>query len=254
MNNDEAKFILNARRPHRADDKTPTMREALAQAARDPALGEWLTAQTEFDAKVTDALREVKPPAHLRDLILAGAAVQPTVRPWWTRQAPWLAMAASIAISGAVVVLGPAGFARKETAPSLAMSDDLAGLRDLALRESRGMHDHAVHADKLGAFGQWLENPVQRLTIGLPVDFAALQALGCRTLTVGGRDVLEVCFKRDQVYHLYVARRSDFPEVGAGSRPQFTTRENVSTALWADDKMVYVLATNGTERDFAVVL
>jgi hypothetical protein len=252
MNSDEAKFILQARRPDGSDDQYPTMREALDQAARDPLLGEWLSKQERFDASVANALRQVQPPPDLRALILAGAAAQSTKRDeraWW-RRTPWLAMAASLTL---IATLGTLAWVRlTPSAPSMASFSDelpanLATLRKLAFAETGGAHGKGVHADQVGDFGRWLETPGQRLTVGLPADFAGLQALGCRVLTVAGREVLEVCFKRDQVYHLYIARRSDFAPAAQGdsTSPEILIKDGMAVATWTKGDMIHVLAANG---------
>lgn len=254
MNSDEAKFILQARRPNGSDDQTPTMREALDQAARDPLLGEWLSKQERFDASVANALRQVQPPTDLRALILAGAAAQSTkrdARAWW-RRTPWLAMAASLTL---IATLGTVAFIRlNPSGTSVAghtesMPANLATLRELALAESAGMHGDGVHADQIGDLGRWLETPGQRLTVGLPVDFAGLQALGCRTLTVAGREVLEVCFQRDQVYHLYIARRSDFAPAAQGdsTSPEILIKDGLAVASWTKGDLVHILAAKGDD-------
>lgn len=261
MNSDGAKFILQARRPDGSDDQTPTMREALDQAARDPLLGQWLGKQERFDTTVANALRQVQPPTDLRALILAGAAAQRprrSERAWWQRT-PWLAMAASLAL-----IMTLAGVTWVRLTPSTgsfaghpeSFSASMATLHELAFTESAGMHADAVHADEIADFGRWLETPGQRLTVGLPVDFAGLQALGCRTLTVAGREVLEVCFKRDRVYHLYIARRSDFAPTARGdaTNPEILVQGGLAVATWTKGNLVHILATQGDRSVFNALL
>lgn len=256
MNSDEAKFILQARRPNGTDDGTPAMRDALDQAARDPLVSDWLAKQQRFDGAVTQALRQVQPPADLRALILAGAALQtaPRARAWWRRPS-WLALAASLALIATVATLSLVRPRPTDAPPSAdyTASANIAALRDLALAESVGPHTSAVHADEIGELGRWLEAPGQRLTVGLPLDFDALKALGCRSLTVAGREVLEVCFVRDQVYHLYIARRSDFTPGPDGST-EIARHNGLVVASWARDDLVHVLATKGDETALLALL
>ena len=93
-----------------------------------------------------------------------------------------------------------------------------------------------------------LGQPTTRLGGGLPMDFAALRATGCRTVKLAGRDVLEVCFKRDgAVYHLYAVWKADFPAVvknaDAGAGATFASAGGVCCGAWSDATHRYVLAT-----------
>jgi hypothetical protein len=78
------------------------------------------------------------------------------------------------------------------------------------------------------------------------VDFATLRKTGCRTINLEGRDVLEVCFKRNGTwFHCYIARRSDFPALVASARPVLAERNGTGVAAWADAAHLYVLVTPG---------
>ena len=89
-----------------------------------------------------------------------------------------------------------------------------------------------------------LSEPSSRLGAGLPINFAALRDTGCRTLTVGGHDVLELCFNRDgQWFHCYVARRADFPALAIAAAPQIAQRGKMAVASWAEASHVYVVAS-----------
>jgi hypothetical protein len=86
-----------------------------------------------------------------------------------------------------------------------------------------------------------LSNPANPLSRGLPVSFDALLKGGCRTVTYQGREVLEVCFKRDGTwFHAYIGRRADFPDIG--DRPTFAGKEGLDVAAWADGTYVYLVA------------
>ena len=200
MKTEEACFILQARRPGGADDDTPLVRSALAQAARDPLLGEWLAREARWDAAVSRAVGQVRVPAELRALILAGAAAQAQpVRRWWLHPAA-LGLAAALAVVASVagIWLRPtASVGSGDASVKLASGDGARGaLRTLARHETRGEHPPGVHADVIGEVGRWLETPGRRITGGLPVDFDTLRALGCRSFKLGGKEVLEVCLGR----------------------------------------------------------
>lgn len=76
MDKEEARFILRCFRPDGADAENPDFAEALAWAAKDRELGEWLARERASDAGFARALVAVSIPASLREEILAGLAVE----------------------------------------------------------------------------------------------------------------------------------------------------------------------------------
>jgi hypothetical protein len=254
MTHDEARFLLTARRPGGADDAAPPLREALEQAARDPALSAWVAKEQRFDGAVAAALRSVAPPPALRAQILAGAAAQPRSAVWW-RKPVWLAMAAAATVGIGLAILGVVRFRPSGTPPADTLAHvDHHVLRAHALRDLTEGHETAVYAHDVGELGRWLENPAQRLTVGLPLDFEGLRRAGCRTLTIAGREVLEVCFTRGEMFHLYIARRSDFPAPENLRLPDVVARDGLASAVWTSGDLVYVLAAAGDQRTLRAVL
>jgi hypothetical protein len=73
MNNQEAKFILGAYRPSGRDATNPAFADALRQAESDPALTTWFARSRALDTAVAEKLESIRPPAGLREAILAGA-------------------------------------------------------------------------------------------------------------------------------------------------------------------------------------
>ncbi len=253
MSNDEAKFILSAYRPGGRDAHDPAMAQALAQAKNDPALGAWWSRQQAHDAAVAAKLREVVPPAGLREAILAGARVSgrdgeipggeagrvSAKRAWWA-QPVWLAAAAVLAV---VVSLAAWRMApvRGETFEEFAVNFVDAGF----MLQKRG-------AD-VAALKTWLGEQRGPLPEALPAKFTELRALGCRTLSYRGQDVSLLCFERDgKEFHVFVARRGDVRGLAGGvdaianKAPQVSERgENkFATAIWADAKNLYVLVSD----------
>ncbi|HTQ29718.1 MAG TPA: hypothetical protein VMI53_00775 [Opitutaceae bacterium] len=231
MNNDEAKFLLRAYRPGGRDAADPAFAGALAQARSDPRLGAWFAREQAFDGAVADKLCAVAPPPGLREAILAGASVSHVARP--ARRWPvWLAVAAGVAL------LFGAGLWRFKTAAA-----PMDPLMAFALHDVR-FEQHGGHGGPAAALQQVLQNPATRLTAGLPVDLAALRATGCRTLNFGGHHVMEICFQRGSVlFHLYMARRADFPQIAAAAGPSFGEKFGCCAAQWADARHVFVVAT-----------
>lgn len=76
MDKEEARFILRCFRPDGADAENPDFAEALAWAAKDRDLGDWLAHERASDADFARALNAVGIPSDLRDEILAGLAIE----------------------------------------------------------------------------------------------------------------------------------------------------------------------------------
>ncbi|MCW1887505.1 hypothetical protein OKA04_22405 [Luteolibacter flavescens] len=76
MDKEEARFILRCFRPDGADAENPDFAEALAWAAKDRELGEWLARERASDAGFATALNAVTIPPMLREEILVGLAME----------------------------------------------------------------------------------------------------------------------------------------------------------------------------------
>ena len=74
----QAKFILSSFRPNGQDAKDPDFAEALALAAEDRELGEWLARERAQDATFSSALSSVELPEELREEILAALDQDPS--------------------------------------------------------------------------------------------------------------------------------------------------------------------------------
>lgn len=231
MKNEEAKFILSAYRPNGQDANDPTFREALEQVRKDPALAKWFEFEQKFDRAMTAKLGSVVPPEGLRAAILAGSRVsEETTRAWW-RQPKWLALAASVLVLLSVGTLA--------VWPARVDAQELA---KFALKDT-AHEGHSGHGDANEALQEQLSNPAIPLGQGVKVDFANLKATGCRTIKLEGRELLEVCFKRNgKWFHCYIGRRADFPKAcRLGAPPEFTSSDRLCSASWSDAEHVYVL-------------
>ena len=235
MNNEQAKFILRAYRPGGRDAGDAAFCEALRQAQADPALGAWFAQEQAFDTAVAAKLRTAAPPPGLREAILTGAGLSAPAVPPRRRLPAWLALAASVAVvAGAAATYWLVGVRPPR----------LEQVTELALSEPFSAHT-GPHADKLGTLGAWLENPNSRMTAMPAVSLAQLKAEGCRSVSVAGHEVFEICFRHGAWYHLYIARRSDFAASSDEGTPVLLAQGERSAATWAGDRLVYVLMTKG---------
>lgn len=238
MNSTEARFILRARRPDGCDDADPHFEEALKQTKRDPSLAAWLDREQAADAAIAEKLRAVQPPAGLRESILAGARMSRRV-PFW-RRPQVLTLAACVALVFALSMW-----------PMMSPARRIDQLAAGVLAEVASEAHRSAAPKPRGILQAVLGDPQVRLAGGLPLDFAQLKADGCRTLTIAGREVLEVCFQRGAGFHLYVARRTDFRGDG---RAIFQKRGSMTSVAWADDRLAYVLMTGAGEAALMDVL
>lgn len=235
MNNAEAKFILQGYRPNGADADDATFCAAVEQAKRDPGLGEWFAKQEAFDAAVSAKLVQVQPPADLRAAILAGGRVSTAGTPhrsWWN-QSVWLAAAAGVAV---VFATGLALWPKQAVA-----------FTDFALADAKLSAIHGGHGHENNELQALLNDPAIRLGQKLPINFTNLRETGCRTADFKGRDVLELCFKRNGVwFHCYIAKEADFPRLAMSSVPALEDRGSASIASWADaGHLIVVVSKTG---------
>jgi hypothetical protein len=136
----------------------------------------------------------------------------------------WLALAASVA------VLLAATFALRPNRAAAAT----AQFADFAMNDTEH-GQHGGHGAQAGALEAVLSQPSTHVAAGLPVDFAALRATGCRTLNFAGHDVLEICFQRNGAwFHCYIARCEDFPALPTSAPAVFKQLAQLGSASWSD--------------------
>ncbi|MCF3649064.1 hypothetical protein [Synoicihabitans lomoniglobus] len=244
MTNDEAKFMLQGYRPNGEDADNEAFAAALAQAERDPTLREWFEREQAFDTVIAGKLREVAVPEGLRESVLAGTKLSSGTtkssrpRAWWARS--WTI---GLAAAAAVVMALTINFNR--AGQPIASLPRVDAMLQLALDEYRGVHPMGPHADALGTFGAWLESPATALSAStMPADLAALKLDGCRSVSVAGHDVFEICFRRgDAWFHVYLAPRTEFDPQSIHAEPMFHEQGQFVAASWADDKFVYLVSS-----------
>jgi hypothetical protein len=233
MTNDQAKFILSAFRPRGGDSGNPAFADALRMAGDDPALGAWFKASRELDAAVSSKLAAVEPPPELRGAILAGAGVSRRAR----RGIPAWGWVAGLAAAAAVAV------------SVLSFHEPVAALPGAPAFASFAIDDMINH--RHGSSGEPAATLVSELqTAGAPmptagqIDFDRLRETGCRTLSFGGHELVEVCFAREgTVFHLYVMPRGALATDSAARGASFLSEAGGSAAVWSDGRFDYALAS-----------
>lgn len=242
MDNPEAKFILKAYRPGGADAGNAVFCDALDQARRDPELRTWFEREQARDKVIAAKLKSVAIPTGLRESILAGGKMSAAHPAWWQRPS-WLAMAASVAILLAVTYEWRSRGARMDWNQ---MTTQI--LDDAAHGERHGSHGAA--ASQLVAL---VSQATTKLSAPLPIDLGRLKADGCRTLTVAGHEVMEVCFERNGgEFHLYVMARPSSRNLPAV--PQFAAQNGLHSVMWTDAQHLYVMASPKGEAELKALL
>ncbi len=237
MKHEEVRFLLGACRPDGSDVEDPALAEAFAHMGRDPSLMQWFSREQAMDRAVAEKLAEVVPPQGLREAILAGARAEmgPASQHAWWRSPAWMGIAASlILLLGVIGFLGKRAEAAPETIAEFA-SDYIAGSFFLSQR--------SANLDELKG---WLSRQHAPLPSELPNGFRQLRSLGCKTLSYNGKDITLICFGEGKEYHLFVARRSDYPDITALPKPQYLERKGLAAASWSDAENHYVVVTDDT--------
>lgn len=238
MNKQEAKFILGAYRPNGLDAGDATFSEALVLAEKDPELRAWFSAQSRFDSAIAGKLKEVAPPPGLREAILAGGRVSAgRAKSAWRTTTLWLAAAAVIALVASVAVKFRSG-AKGPSGIELAAF----ALDDVANHDKQ----HIGSPPGSEAVVAQLTNVHVPLMRGLEVNLDALRNEHCRIVRVDGKEVFELCFKREgSWYHVYIGHRRDFAPGSIDPRAVMTVQGQFAATAWADAEHVYALVTRG---------
>ncbi len=232
MTHEEARFILRSHRPGTADDRDPVFAEALVLAERDPALRSWWNGQRAFDEAVARKLSAIGPAHGSVEAILAAARAQQRSH-GRHRKLIWLAAAA-------VTIL----LTLASTLPFRIGPITETSLHAFALADTSGnLWGHKGNAPELKGIEDRLASGNLRAQASQLLELSALRSDGCRVVSVAGREVFEFCFGPNHEFHLYVAKRGDFPDEGTGANPTIIVEGRFAVATWADERHVYSLVT-----------
>lgn len=244
MTIDEAKFLLEARRPDGSDDAAPQIAEALALAEADPALKRWLAEQSQFDAAVAGKLSGLRPPAELRARILAGKPVSKPVIAVSFRN--WLAIAAAFA------VLLTIGFTLLRPKP--------ATVADFGAAAARFVYeewDHRFDLEEPDAnrIRQWLADQKAGLPADIPANVAGRKLYGCKVYEWNGHKATLVCFSADDggTIHLVMTAR-DATTNPPGETPVHFRQGDYNMAAWSRGSQVYLAMTKSPKAELEKVL
>jgi hypothetical protein len=243
MNSNEARFTLSAWRPGGHDASDPDFSEAVAQAQSDPELARWFDAQRRFDVEVARAVQSTPVPADLRANILAGAKF--SRRAWWQK---WPAI---IAVAAAVVVLAAVGIKSVSHQSARALADWQMKAVDVLSND----FDFDKESAKPGELQVWLRAKNAPLPIELPAGLRDLSSIGCKILSVNGRQVSLICFHRDGgEVHLVITDRRNLRDAPPEGAPRFARTGGWTTASWSKgDFSLMMLSAGPAEKTEALL-
>jgi hypothetical protein len=235
MDEQQARLILQAYRPGSERDDSQVA-EALEEAARNPQLAQWFEEEQAFDRAISVHLEAVSPPFGLKTRILANTA-SPANSRQWSLATKLAAIAALLFLLAQIVSL------YRAVAPTAPGLPDYAREMVSFIQLTPPLE---MKSDDLGAIKNWLVKK-EAAPKDVPPRLAALEPLGCRILSFRGRKVTLICFQRDKdrLAHLFMVDRAAMPKLRPGERPVFVDAGEWTTAAWAENDRVYMIAVQG---------
>ncbi len=244
MNLDEAKSILLIYRPGTPDADDPQISEALALARLDPELKAWLAAHSARQVALRDTIRQITPPAGLKEQILSEHVARAKILFW----RPRLALAAAAAI----LLLGMLAFLLS----SKPGADDTLGvyqsqMAGVALR-GYGMDLTTNDQTQIRAYLAKHRAPADFV---LPGRLGQAALAGCGVEGWQNTKVSMICFRtaksvaaggRSDLW-LFVVDSAAVKGAPAGASPRFTKVNRLFTAAWTRDGRLYILGAEGGE-------
>lgn len=238
MNNEEAKFILQAYRAGGQDANDPQFAEALNQAQKDPEVAAWFAQEKSLDTAISQKLKAYPVPPSLKSGILAGRKVV-QLRPAWQRPVVW-ALAASVAFLITFFALWP----------NLNPASLGSYRKEMAARLTDGHYLLQMTNEDMTKLRQYLATQAGHSDFVLPAGLEGKPGVGCQVLDWNGKKVTLICMRTDQsgFVHLFVINRTDLPNPPPQGAPLFAKAGDWMTAAWTLGDKSYLL-TGRTDRD-----
>ncbi|MGJ8697443.1 MAG: hypothetical protein ACSHYF_14090 [Verrucomicrobiaceae bacterium] len=249
MDNERAKFILQSFRPDGADAHDPDFAEALALAAEDRELGEWLTKErardaafaaalgevpipedlrttifemmedgdpelTDLDASFVGALASVRAPEGLRDQILSAMEVERTVvRPSVSRWKNWRWASSAVAAVLVFAFVGLITFSGGNAVAGTNVAEvELAAIEML----SSPLFSLDLKDDRQAEIYDWLKGQELPAPEVLPAGLQGVPGIGCKYLEIGDKKSRGsmICYQmgNDKVVHLVMLKKKELGE------------------------------------------
>jgi hypothetical protein len=233
MTKKEAKNILAAYRPGDQDRLDSHFAEALQETERDAELARWFGEEREFDRAVAAHFKSVPVPFGLKTRILANMSSRSATKSRWV--AGFAAAAAALFLLALVISVS-----RGSGQHSGSVSDyeqEMTSFVKLA-------PPLEMKSLELGPIKQWIAE--RKAPLGeIPPGIASVETMGCRILSFRGYPVTLICFCHGQtVAHLLIVDRAALPALKPGKPPVLASQEEWTTATWADQHYVCMIAVH----------
>ncbi len=241
MNPEEARLILQCRRPEGQDDALPVMAEALKVLATLAGARAALESDAALDALIGAKLRDFAVPAQLRPNILTGARITPRL-PWWRRRHFIFSAAAVFAIGWSITLFKSHLYSPGSGTGQAVPSASLAEFREAATIKISG---GGIHLDKvssdLGELQAFLASRPRGRTVPLPEGLATLPTHGCEVFEWHGHEVTLICFETAGagIAHLFTINSDALPV--DLSTPLRASAHGWETLTWKQDGKVMLL-------------
>jgi len=236
MNNEEAKFILQAYRPSGQDAQDPQFAEALAQVQKDPELAVWFAQEHALDKAIGAKLKQIPIPPDLHTSIVAGKKVFQLQSRWNRRR--FLALAASVSLISSLSAWWlnsnrSSTFAGYRRSMTRMLTSDTINLQ--------------LSSENMASIKLWLAANKGHPDLFLPDGMKGLPTFGCRILDWHGKKVTFICLQSDGLgmAHLFVINQSDVKDSPRTRSPEVVKIGKWFTASWSQGGKSYLLAGAG---------
>ncbi len=248
MTRDEAKRILVLYRPWSKDADDPAFTEALALARTDAELERWFEQHCAAQKAVRAGFKKIAPPAGLKEQIIS----EQRARLISARQRR-NTLVATLAVVILILGVGTGWWIRRSLAAS---ETDFAAYRSRMVRTALKNYGMELETNSAPAIRAYLAQHQAYADYVLPAPLVTATNTGCGVLKWQGHRVTMVCFHSGRPLpsgektdlFLFVMERSAAADAPGTNQPQFARVNQLNTATWSQDGMIYLLAAPGDEE------
>jgi hypothetical protein len=241
MTKEQAKIILQSRRPGGEDDNDPLVAQAIALAQSDPVLRAWWASESAVDAAIRGKLKQSSVPANLAEQIIAARRARPGAHRFSGRR--YFALAAAFLILGVLVAIF---LPRRTPEPKT----EFAAFREDMGEFLKVFPSLDLETEKMPEARAWLAQKPWLSSVEIPTALQRFPTIGCRELQWKDKRAVLICFMVDgEVIHLFVLPGSAFPTFVPGQGLELKQTVSLATAAWRRGDAIYLAATKG-ERAF----
>jgi len=242
VNRDEAKQILLLYRPGTADAEDPQIAEALALAKQDTELERWLEKHCECQAVLRAKIRQLAPPAGLKEQILSEHAAGR--RRFSARQKFLWALAAVILLLGTLAVFW---------LPRSAEDNSLAIYQNRMARVALSPYGMDLLTNNPAPIRTYLAQRHAPADFVLPAPLQQAVLTGCAVEQWQGAMVTMICFRTGKPLPpgsasdlwLFVVDRAAVKDAPEGGQLRLAKVNLLITASWTQGGRLYFLGTEG---------